>query len=236
MRISFRRRRQVYGALIGLVVSSVLLTIFFLPENEDIMSLGPANTGHEELACNDCHSPAPGDLLGQITANVQYYLGTRRTMADFGHLPVDTKKCQGCHDRPNDRHPVHRFKEPRFADARKAIDATECASCHLEHEGVRLTAATTTFCVNCHSDLKMKNDPLDVSHEELIQQEKWTTCLQCHDFHGNHMMKTADKMKDTIAISALVDYIKGGKDPFSEKKKYEAKRKPEEPLIENSYE
>ena len=159
--------------------------------------------------------------------------GARNHTVSFGTLDVDTKKCQGCHDRPNDRHPVHRFKEPRFADARKAINPTECESCHLEHSGMRMTRTETGFCINCHEDLEIKDDPIDVPHVELIANSEWTTCLQCHDFHGNHKMETPEAMKDTIAMTAIKAYIEGGKDPYSDLKRYSPKKKPEDELTKN---
>ena len=82
----------------------------------------------------------------------------------------------------------------------------------------------------------MKNDPLDVPHAQLIKEEKWSTCLQCHDFHGNHFMKTAEHMKDTVSIEALKAYFEGGESPYSDRKKYIAKKKPEDKLIENKKE
>lgn len=238
MYISPKRKRQVIGMCAGVLLSVVAYVVLLIPSNEDLVSLGPMNTGHEELQCIDCHTKAPGTALQQIQANFMHMIGARNNDVEFGHLDVDTKKCQGCHDRPNDRHPVHRFQETRFADARKNIEVTQCETCHLEHQGVRLTIAVNeaTYCKNCHEDLDMKNDPLDVPHAQLIKEEKWSTCLQCHDFHGNHFMKTAEHMKDTVSIEALKAYFEGGESPYSDRKKYIAKKKPEDKLIENKKE
>lgn len=235
MYISPKRKRQVIGMAVGVVLTLICYVVLSLPANEDLVSLGPLNTGHEELECVDCHTKAPGTALQQMQANFMHAIGQRKNEVEFGHLDVDTKKCQGCHDRPNDRHPVHRFKETRFADARKALDPTQCETCHLEHKGVRLTLEVTqaTYCKNCHEDLEMKNDPLDVSHEQLIKEEKWATCLQCHDFHGNHFMESATKLKDTISIAEIQAYFDGEPSPYSDRKKYIAKKKPELELIEN---
>lgn len=233
MSISAKRKRQVKGGLIGLIVTVAVSVFLSLPSGEEYLSKGELNTGHDGLECTDCHSKANGTLMQQLQANIQWAVGSRKTNVPFGTEDVDTKKCQGCHDRPNDRHPVHRFKEPRFADARKMIEATECQTCHLEHSGMRMTQTNIGFCVNCHQDLKMKNDPLDVSHAELIKNEQWTTCLQCHDFHGNHKAKPAEMMKDTINMEVLREYLEGGKDPFGELKKYSPKKKPEDELPKN---
>jgi len=59
-----------------------------------------------------------------------------------------------------------------------------------------------------------------IPHEELIANKEWSTCLQCHDFHGNHVYKVAKKMKDTIPLKQINAYLRGGEDPFSEKKKH----------------
>lgn len=230
MKISRRRKRQVIGALVGFVATCIAYVWLSLPQNEALVSLGPMNTGHENLECIDCHTPARGNAFQQIEANFYHLIGQRDHPVQFGTKNVDTRKCQGCHDRPNDRHPVHRFKEPRFDDARKNIKITECETCHLEHNGVRLTINRSIFCVNCHSDLELKNDPLDVSHEELIAAEEWETCLQCHDFHGNHIMKTADQMKDTIPMAKVRAYFEGEASPYSDTKKYLPKEKPDDPL------
>ena len=233
MRISFRRRRQVRGALLGLFFGTAILAWLIPSENEKYSSLGPANTGHSDLACQDCHKKAQGSEIDQLVANMNYTLGIRSKDVDFGTKDVVTKDCLACHDRPNDRHPTHRFREPRFSDARKQIVATACETCHLEHRGVRMTYESTTFCKSCHADLDMKNDPLDVPHVKIIKQNNWQTCIQCHDFHGNHFMKTAVKLSDTIPIADILNYLEGGASPYSQNKKYLAKKKPSDELIEN---
>lgn len=241
MYISPKRRRQVVGGGIGIVLSVICYVVLTLPSNEDLVSLGPMNTGHENLKCMDCHVKAPGTTLQQIEANFLHLIGQRNNQVEFGHLDVDTKKCQACHDRPNDRHPVHRFTEPRFNDARKQIAVTECETCHLEHKGLRVTLDIdkATYCKNCHEDLVMKNDPLDISHEDLIKAGLWSSCLQCHDFHGNHFMETATSVKDTISYQAIKAYFEGKSSPYGDQIKYKAKQTAEDKLIElkkDSYE
>ena len=111
-------------------------------------------------------------------------------------------------------------KLAKFKDAIAVIDATQCETCHQEHKGVRVALPDANYCINCHSDLKVHKDPLDIPHETLISQGQWSTCLQCHDFHGNHVYLTPEKMKDTIPLSKIQEYLKGGEDPFSKEKKY----------------
>ena len=224
MNINPRRKRQFYGLVTGTVFGSFLIVWLNLPSNEKYTMLGPMNTGHESLVCNECHTPARGTPGQQIQTNINYLFGKRKSPVTFGLENVDNEKCLACHERPNDRHPVHRFEEPRFADARKNIMPTQCASCHNEHHGVRITIQNSGFCINCHKDTKLNNDPLDVPHHELIAQNMWTTCLQCHDFHGNHIYNVAERMLDTIPIQVIRNYFNGGDSPYTKNKKYEPKR------------
>ena len=214
------RKRQQIGSLIGIGIGLLIFIILPLKASEEFLSLGPMNTGHEGLSCNACHTEAKGNLLQQIQTNITYTFGARKKSVDFGTENVDNKKCLECHDRPNDRHPTHRFLEPKFQDAIKVIDATQCETCHREHNDTRVVLPDGNFCVNCHYDLEVKNDPIDTPHSVLIANEQWSTCLQCHDFHGNHIYKAPKKMKDTIELKKIQAYLKGGKDPFTVKKKH----------------
>lgn len=222
IKISRRRRRQWIGFGIGVFGTIITYTILTIPVNEDFLSKGPMNTGHENLSCESCHTPAKGTVFQQFQANVMFTFGLRKTETDFGTENVDNTKCLSCHDRPNDRHPLHRFTEARFAEARKNLGVTMCESCHTEHNGVRITQVDMGYCKNCHSETKLKSEPLDLSHAELIDQEMWTTCLQCHDFHGNHVYLVAEQMKDTIPLIVVKEYFDGGKSPYSDIKKYKA--------------
>ena len=229
MRISRKRKRQWIGFGVGLFITVVSYVLLFMPANEDFLMKGPMNTGHEDLSCQSCHTPARGNVFQQMQANLMHSVGLRKTEADFGAENVDNQKCLDCHDtRDNDRHPTHRFTETRFAEARKNLGVTECESCHSEHNGVRVTQTDTGYCRNCHGETVMKDDPLEISHEELVRREMWTTCLQCHDFHGNHIYETAASMKDTIELRVVLGYFDGGESPYSDKKKYP-------PLTEDEY-
>lgn len=214
------RRRQYIGSLVGIVLGLICYVLLPLKSTEDFLSLGPMNTGHEDLSCVACHTPAKGNVFQQVQANIAHTFGARKSGVDFGTKNVDTKKCLECHDRPNDRHPTHRFLEAKYQDAIAKIDATQCETCHREHNDTRVVLPEATFCVNCHYDLEVVNDPIDVPHSKLIAEKQWSTCLQCHDFHGNHIYKVATKMKDTLSLAKIDAYLKGGEDPFSKKKKY----------------
>ncbi|MFY0650861.1 MAG: cytochrome c3 family protein [Cyclobacteriaceae bacterium] len=227
MKISRKRKRQWIGFGVGLLITAFTYTYLSMPSNEQSLSLGPMNTGHEELSCESCHNSSKGNVFQQLQANVMFTVGMRKTVADFGTENVDTDKCQECHDRPNDRHPLHRFTEPRFAEARKNLGATNCESCHSEHNGVRVTQTNIGFCQNCHDETELKHDPLEISHKDLIKKEMWTTCLQCHDWHGNHVFHAAESMKDTIPMNIVREYLDGGKSPYSDVKKYFALKESE---------
>ncbi len=212
------RKRQYIGSLIGIGIGIIIYIILPLKQSETYLSLGPLNTGHEGLSCSSCHTDAKGNLWQQLQSNIAHTFGMRKNQVDFGTENVDNKKCLACHDRPNDRHPTHRFLEPRFKEAVAKINATQCETCHKEHNGVRVVLKDANFCMNCHYDLEVKNDPIDTPHDQLIAEKQWSTCLQCHDFHGNHIYKVATKMKDTIPLQQIQDYLKGGMDPFSKDK------------------
>lgn len=218
--ISRKRKRQVLGFSIGLFLAVITYVMLSIPANEHFLAKGSMNKGHEDLKCVACHIEAKGNVFQQIQINTLVVLGMRKKLSDFGLEDVDNHKCQGCHDRPNDRHPVHRFKETRFSDARKNIEATVCETCHREHQGQRITLETSSYCVNCHQDTELKNDPLEISHDDLIEKEMWSTCLQCHDFHGNHEMNTAESMKDTIPLIVIREYFEGAASPYADIKKY----------------
>ncbi len=214
------RQRQFLGGIIGLVLGVSLFYVLTLDATEDYVSVGPMNTGHEDLSCFACHADAKGNLAQQLQSNISYAVGARAESVDFGTQDVTLDNCLQCHDRPNDRHPTHRFTEPRFKDAIKNVDATTCITCHAEHHGERVSITPINYCMNCHQDLEVENDPLDISHKDLIAKEEWLTCIQCHDFHGNHKYEVAEHLKDTIPMKAIQAYFDGGKDPYSAVKKY----------------
>ena len=178
------------------------------------------NVGHQDVSCASCHNDAKGNLLEQLQSNISHATGARKNSADFGSQDVTINNSLECHDRPNDRHPNHRFSEPRFKDAVKVIDVTTCITCHSEHHGERVTVASIDYCMNCHQDLVVENDPLDIDHKTLIAKEEWSTCIQCHDFHGNHKYEVPSKLKDTIPLHTIHNYFKGGADPYGNDKKY----------------
>lgn len=216
------RRRRAGVALGTLIASSVLLALTW-PGNEHWSAAGPMNSGHEGMACNNCHRPAPGTLRQQLQANARFVLGMRRAPVDFGERSVENSDCTNCHDRPFDRHPVSRFTEPRFADARAALTVHQCQGCHREHSGARVTTAVD-YCSHCHGDLQLASDPLDKSHAELARERRFETCLGCHDFHGNHLLTFPKQVGEAIPLTQLEEYFAGGASPYPNALRQTAKK------------
>jgi hypothetical protein len=208
----------------GVAAGSLVTAVLVFPGQERFHAHGPMNTGHQNVACDDCHRAAPGTFRQQLQANARYLIGRRSEAAEIGRLPVDNAACLDCHERPDDRHPVFRFRELRFAEARRAIAPHRCESCHLEHSGRRVTR-DNGFCVNCHGTLEMKVDPLDVAHAELVRTARWESCLGCHDFHGNHLMEEPTRLADATDPARLAEYFAGGASPYPEALRHPARTK-----------
>lgn len=221
------RRWQVLGMIAGITYSVILVWGLRQPFNEGLLSKGPLTPGHKDLQCSSCHQQAEGTLRQQFQAKAKYAIGFRHTDSDLGLMKVDNASCLSCHNRPDDHHPVFRFNEPRFAEVRKTLDVTQCGTCHTEHTGTLASVLQTSTCLNCHQDLKIKNDPLEISHEQLIANPLDITCMQCHDYHGNHKMTVVTSIKDTIATQAILEYLRTGADPYATQKIIEATTKNE---------
>ena len=207
---------------LGAALATAALAAVVVPQAARFHAKGPANTGHAALECTDCHKEASGTTRQQLQAKVQYWLGGRASDLTFGHERVGNAQCADCHTREQDSHPVHRFLEPRFAEARAVLGADSCVSCHREHTGVRVTMPATA-CATCHGDLDLKREPLDVSHRELVARKDWDTCLGCHDFHGNHKRVAQTRLDAAFPASAIRDYLAGGPSPYGTELKYPTK-------------
>jgi ferredoxin-NADP reductase/bacterioferritin-associated ferredoxin len=204
-----RFRAYAAGALLSL--SPLLL---LLPALEPERPHGHPNVGHEELKCAACHVEAAGTLRQVLQAKAKHVLGLRQTGAVLGMQPVSSATCMQCHANPDDRHAPNRFFEPRFAQAREQLAPQLCVSCHREHSAARVTVAPPTYCVNCHQDVKVKDDKISPTHEALIVQKRWETCLQCHDYHGNHHWNAPLRVQDGVTLQALEQYLKKGPSPY----------------------
>ncbi len=206
------------GLLVGIAAGLLMLAFLTYPERNSLVAKGPMNTGHEGLGCEQCHVPVKGTAAQQVSSNVYYWLGLRNKTIGFGSKDVESGDCIDCHERPDDRHPISRFLEPRFAEARKHIRAYECVACHTEHQGKRVTLSTIGYCTHCHQDTELKNDPIFPTHADVIRSKSWNTCLQCHDFHGNHKMITPTRLDDGVSEDRIWRYFEGGPSPYSSEK------------------
>ena len=216
--VNWRYAGLVAGAALGLLLVGLLI----FPERSSLVAKGPMNTGHEGMACQECHAPVPGTAAQQFSSNVHHWLGLREHATGFGSQDVGSAICLDCHERPDDRHPISRFLESRFADQRQHIAAHTCIACHTEHHGMRVTRPTTGFCTHCHQDTSLEEDPISPTHEELVQTESWTTCLQCHDFHGNHVRTTPVSLDEGVPEEQVWDYFLGGPSPYGDEKHADA--------------
>ena len=204
---------------IFLIVGALLLGLWWVPPAQGFKALGPMNTSHENLECGACHKDAPGTIRQQLSHNTRSLLGMHESlMVPVGFAPIDNKVCLECHNRPNDRHPTSRFLETKFAEQRATLGPHECNNCHGEHHGERVAMVEPGFCRNCHQDMEVNFDTATPSHAELIEDDAWETCLQCHDFHGNHMRDTPTNLAAGIAQETILKYLKGGPDPYGNNK------------------
>jgi len=181
---------------------------------------GPANTGHEDLACGECHHEAAGTIRQQLQANVQHAMGAREDAVPLGFLAPDNQTCVECHDREGeDRHPPFRFREPRFEDARADLGPQYCTSCHQEHLGVRVTAPVD-FCQHCHLEFEPEEDPIEPTHQALADAGAHEQCLGCHDFHGSHIYELPVAHEAAFGLEAVQAYLDGGASPYGEEKRF----------------
>lgn len=225
--LSFRFKDRI-GYIAGLLAAAIGLGLLLADDHADWHSPGPANSGHEKLSCTDCHRRAEGSARQQIQANLKQQMGLRQQDAYFQFNPVINQHCLDCHDRPNERHPVQRFNEPRFAEAREKLHPERCVSCHAEHQGVRVTQQNTGFCRHCHEEFSLKHDTISIPHQTLAKQQRWQTCLGCHDFHGNHKMALPTEVGKEISPNRITEYFKGAASPFPGQIIHKAKEKLDE--------
>ena len=193
--------------------------------SDTIFAKGRIQSGHQDIACRDCHTKSRGTTRQQLQANARYLVGLRDNPTDIGYSKVTSAQCLSCHERPNERHPIYRFQEPRFHEARSKIEAASCIGCHSEHHDKKVYV-DPGFCQACHDDLRLKADPVDVPHHEIIENQDWDSCLGCHDFHGNHRMKTKTIYRDRYATPVIQDYLGAGPSPYGDERHFEAKKQP----------
>ena len=182
------RAKRSYLYTIGALFAIGVIYLFSLEASDTFKAPGKMNTGHEKLACIECHQEAKGTVRQQIQSQFRYLIGAQKHAAAFGYLTPDNDDCLACHDFDDDKHPVYRFNEPKYQEVRKKIAPHKCISCHREHHGKRVTIEVD-FCKHCHSELTIEDDPIDPTHETLVKKEEWRSCLRCHDFHETTTLK-----------------------------------------------
>ncbi|VAW91368.1 hypothetical protein MNBD_GAMMA21-871 [hydrothermal vent metagenome] len=93
----------------------------------------------------------------------------------------------------------------------------------MEYTGKRVTQ-TIDICKNCHEELVIKQDPIEISHHQLVKQKRWQACLGCHDFHGNHVMTLPNKLTNLIPNELIESYFSDGNSPYLKQKHHKAKK------------
>ncbi len=212
---------RLFAFIIAVPIAVLGLLILLSDMPKTLIAHGPIQAGHEDVDCSGCHVQSAGTYRQQIQANVLYILGQRKQPVDFGYGPVTSVQCLDCHERKNERHPIYRFREPRFLKALETVNATTCLGCHSEHSDERVFAEHDN-CQACHSKLIVKNDTIDVPHKTLIAQNSWGTCLGCHDFHGNHPVAAPLKLEAAHSVEEIQNYLKNGPSPYGNEKTYKA--------------
>ncbi len=215
LRTNLKQKRSLRRLAYAAGIAAALLPLWLLsPALATFVPNAAHNPGHADFECTECHREAPGTTRQQLQAKAKYWLGIRDENVDFGMRQVDNAACVGCHENPDDRHPAHRFLEPRFEAARLALAPEQCVSCHREHTGTRLSQTNAGFCATCHSDMKVKDDPTRPTHAALINSARWDTCLTCHDFHGNHAYTPPNDLKEALDPGAVAAYFGSGESPY----------------------
>ncbi len=206
-------RRIVWGMVIIALLSFIPLSFLFFHKNYmGINAFGPLMEGHKDISCQACHAPEKGILTEQLMVQIRYYSGMSKKFLYFGTVPVGNAQCLNCHAREDDRHPSDRFLEPRFEKAREQFAPQFCVSCHLEHNDGKILSIEPTYCKSCHRDTVIKNDPIKPKHKLLFETNQWTSCLRCHDFHGNHIHDTPVNLKKAPLYSEVMKYLEGERD------------------------
>ncbi|KAB7613789.1 hypothetical protein F9L33_10490 [Amylibacter sp. SFDW26] len=216
------QRLRLFALIAAIPVVLLGGAVLLTDTGKPLVAHGPIQAGHENTDCSGCHAPSAGSYRQQIQANILYALGQRETPADFGYAPVTSAQCLACHERKNERHPIYRFREPRFVKALETVEASSCLGCHSEHADQRVFVEPE-FCQACHADLNVKNDPIDVPHKTLLADKSWGTCLGCHDFHGNHPVKAPLTLKAAHSLDDIRAYLNAGPSPYGDVKTYKAK-------------
>jgi predicted CXXCH cytochrome family protein len=141
---------------------AALLIAKWRSDDRTVFLPGSTSHGHYqlELRCDACHTPWNG---------------------------VKENACYNCHSTElklaNDSHSKSKFTDPRNADRLKAIDASNCITCHREHVPEQTRAMGVTVpndvCFHCHQQT-LQDRP---SHKDF----PFDSCATagCHNYHDN---------------------------------------------------
>ncbi|RMF19200.1 MAG: hypothetical protein D6758_02505 [Gammaproteobacteria bacterium] len=154
--------------VLTLLVGGAVGWQMFRPGEVLRMSPGPVLPGHQAFGqvCESCHTGAfEGDEAIQAA-------------------------CENCHGdalrAAQDSHPAKVFRDPRNADRLAVLDATQCQSCHREHQPEQVHPMGLTlpedYCVACHADIADERP----SHENLTFDSCATS--GCHNYHDNRAL------------------------------------------------
>ena len=205
-----RQAAYRWGVIIAVIAGVMLL----LPGRESWHAGGPFNVGHTKIECGECHTPAPGNLAAQAVSNVLHAVGLSDSAPYFIYAPAGNEQCLACHENPDDQHPLTEFMEPEYAQAREARGVQFCTSCHQQHLGVRVSVTPRVVCQHCHDDTAIDDDPIDIPHTTLISDQRWETCMGCHDMHGNHERDVPTLMSQVLTEEQIQQYFDGGISPY----------------------
>ena len=202
-----------HSYLLGSIAILVFICTHWLYNDTPFSTMGNTIRGHEQLHCADCHEESPGTVRQQIQAKIQFWLGNRGDIA-WQHSPINNKTCTDCHDQSDNVHASHLFLESKYEAQRAEFAPEQCVSCHQEHRNNRVNIQSMTFCSECHNDMQLETDslkpPSSPTHDELVQANDWSSCLGCHDYHGNHIRETPIMYSERIPIQDIRTYIHNG--------------------------
>jgi len=150
---------------------------------------GPLTDGHYQFTdkCEICHTDA---------------FGGEKDTDEI--LQTACLKCHGDdRKKPQDSHPLTKFKDPRNSKRLEKINALKCVTCHTEHhQEITLKNGLSQpldVCFNCHSDIA-KDRP---THKDM----PFDSCKDsgCHNYHDNQALYTKFLVKhenepDTLEI------------------------------------
>lgn len=163
-----KKTSWILWSILTLGLCSYLAYSLHFSDDKSNFIVGAPTHGHFqiELACESCHT------------------------SPFGGPEILQNACLNCHNEElemaNDSHPVKKFTDPRNADRLEILDATQCVTCHREHQQEQTHAMGVTlpddFCFHCHQDVAEQRP----THEGMA----FDTCASagCHNYHDNRAL------------------------------------------------